>query len=222
MNCLVCRKPMKVPWSPATLLKRDWVCPYCATMLTPLEQGCSRCGHPTEDGRTCDDCVRWLALGLDLTVRCLYVYDEAGTNWLHRFKFSGDVALIGHVADGLKRTREPGVKYVPIPLSEERLLTRRFNQADVLARGIGPTHQLLSKAEVSSQRELGKEQRRHRPNPFAIHKTARCEKIVLVDDVYTTGTTLHQAAFTLKRAGYEEVSAVCLFRALNKSKTRPI
>lgn len=222
MTCLVCRKPFAIPWSPSTLLKRDWVCPECEGMLTPLEAGCPRCGHPTVERATCSDCVRWLALGLDLTVRSIYAYDEVGANWLHRYKFGGDVALAHHVRDVLRAMREPGVVYVPIPLSRERLRTRRFNQAEVLARLIGPMEQALMKAEVSSQRELGKEERRHRENPFAVQQLPRCGKIVLVDDVYTTGTTLHQAALTLRRAGAEQVSAVCLFRTLNKSKMRPI
>lgn len=222
MNCLVCRQPMIIPWSPSTLLRRDWVCPDCDTMLTPLETGCPSCGQPSTDGKTCPDCVRWLALGSDLVVRSIYAYDEAGANWLHRFKFSGDVALAGQVATVLKQLREPGAVYVPIPIGKERLLVRRFNQAEVLARLIGPTRQLLSKIEVSSQRELGKGERRRRPNPFAIQAAPTYGKIILVDDVYTTGTTLHQAAYTLKKAGYTEVSAVCLFRALNKSKMRPI
>lgn len=222
MNCLVCRKPLNVKWTPSTLFKRDWVCSDCETSLTPLVPGCPRCGHPTEDEKTCPDCIRWLALGLDLTVRSLYAYDEAGANWLHRYKFGGDVALVEHVKPVLRACREKGVWYVPIPLGEERLKQRRFNQAELLARAIGPTRPLLQKTEVLSQRELGKGERRHRQNPFAIQTEVRCEKIVLVDDVYTTGTTLHQAALTLKSAGYREVSAVCLFRALNKSKTRPI
>lgn len=222
MNCLVCRKPFAIPWSPATLLKRDWVCPDCEGRLTPIILGCPRCGHPTEDGATCDDCVRWLALGLDLTVRSLYLYDEAGVNWLHRYKFGGDVVLANQMRPVLRQLREPDVVYVPIPLSEERLRTRRFNQAEVLARLIGPMERTLVKAEVSSQRELGKEERRHRANPFTVQRLPRCGKIVLVDDVYTTGTTLHQAALTLRRAGAEQVSAVCLFRTLNKSKMRPI
>lgn len=222
MNCLVCRQSMSVPWSPSTLLKRDWVCPDCTAMLTPLARGCPRCGHPGEDGQTCSDCVRWLALGSDLIVRSIYAYDEAGSNWLHRFKFGGDVALIGHVSSMLKEVREPGAIYVPIPLDVERFKSRRFNQAELLARAIGPTKQLLSKNEVSSQRKLGKGERRNRPNPFAVQAVTTYAKIVLVDDVYTTGTTLHQAAHTLKKAGCAEVSAVCLFRALNKSKMRPI
>lgn len=164
------------------------------------------------------DCIRWLGLGSNLVTRTLFEYDEAGVNWLHRFKFSGDVALVHHVREVLKKEREPGVIYVPIPLGNERLSSRRFNQAEVLARAIGKTKCLLSKKEVSSQRELGKVQRRNRPNPFTIHTILACGKIVLVDDVYTTGTTLHQAAFMLRAAGYKQVSAICLFRALNKSK----
>lgn len=222
MNCLVCRQPFSIPWSPATLFRRDWICPDCEGMLTPLGPGCPRCNHPTEAGRTCADCVRWLALGLDLTVHSLYAYDVPGQCWLHRFKFGGDVALANHVKQALRSMREQGVVYVPIPLGDERLRARRFNQAEVLARMIGPTETILVKSDVSSQRELGKEERRHRLNPFAVQNVPRHEKIVLVDDVYTTGTTLHQAALTLKQAGVLEVSAVCLFRALNKSKMRPI
>ena len=222
MNCLVCRKPFAVPWSPATLLKRDWVCPDCEGMLTPLNAGCPRCGHPTADEATCGDCVRWLALGLDLTIRSLYAYDAAGVNWLHRYKFGGDVVLARQLRGVLRAAREQGAVYVPIPLSEERLRSRRFNQAELFARMIGPTKQVLVKAEVSSQRDLGKGERRHRSNPFAVQQLPRCGKIVLVDDVYTTGATLHQAAFALREAGMEEVSAVCLFRSLNKSKTHPI
>nr|WP_240542794.1 phosphoribosyltransferase family protein [Exiguobacterium qingdaonense] len=213
---------MTVPWTPATLWRRDWVCSSCETRLTPLGTGCPRCGQPNETGETCPDCIRWLALGLDLTVRCLYAYDEAGVEWLHRFKFSGDVVIASSVAQALRRLRSSGVTYVPVPLGEARLRERRFNQAEVLARSIGMTKNYLGKLDVSSQRELGKEERRHRTNPFTVPTSVKCGKIILVDDVYTTGTTLHQAAFSLRQAGATEVSAICLFRALNKSKTRPI
>ena len=222
MRCLLCHESMTVPWTPATLWRRDWVCPACESKLTPLGTGCPRCGQPNESGETCPDCIRWLALGLDLTVHCLYAYDEAGIDWLHRFKFSGDVVIASSVAPALRASRSFGVTYVPIPLSKERLQIRRFNQAEVLARCIGPTRQLLEKMDVSSQRELGKEGRRHRTNPFTVPTSVKCGKIILVDDVYTTGTTLHQAAYSLRQAGASEVSAICLFRALNKSKSHPI
>lgn len=222
MNCIVCRKPMHASWSPATFFQRDWVCPECENQLTPLGTGCPACGQPNDTGGVCSDCIRWSALGLDLSVRSLFAYDEQGINWLHRFKFGGDVVLVEQVRSTLRYLRERGTTYVPIPLSEERLRSRRFNQAEYLARMIGPTQNLLLKEEVLSQREFGKERRRHRSNPFTVQKQVKCGKIVLVDDVYTTGTTLHQAVFALHQAGYKEVSAICLFRALNKSKTRPI
>lgn len=222
MKCLLCHQPMTVPWTPDTLWRRDWVCPSCEDRLTPLGTGCPRCGQPNETGETCSDCIRWLALGSDLTVRCLYAYDEAGIEWLHRFKFSGDVVIAASVAPKLRALREPGATYVPVPLSDERHRSRRFNQAEVLAQKIGPTRQLIEKTEVSSQRELGKEERRHRTNPFTVPTSVKCGKIILVDDIYTTGTTLHQAAFSLRQVGATEVSAICLFRALNKSKTHPI
>lgn len=213
MRCHICFADMDVRWTPGTLFRRVWLCSTCESALQPVTGGCLACGHPCE-GSYCRDCRRWLALGLSLHTKTLFYYDRTGAEWMHRFKFFGDAVLFEALKPSLQVLAVPGVMYVPVPLSQERLAERRFNQAEVIARMIGPTRELLFKEETVSQRVFGKTGRRTRANPFRLREQRPSGRVVLVDDVYTTGTTLQQAALTLRNGGWDVVGAICLFRAL--------
>jgi ComF family protein len=111
---------------------------------------------------------------------------------------------------------------VPVPLARRRLLARRFNQAAVLARevsrltGLGYEPQLLARTRATaSQVGLSRGQRRRNvAGAFAVPRRlaprAEGRKILLVDDVITTGSTVGACARALRRAGAARVDVLAL------------
>jgi competence protein ComFC len=111
----------------------------------------------------------------------------------------------------------------PLPLSKKRRFFRGFNQAEELAKEIAkrlnlPLLNLLVKTkETQSQIKLSKEKRRENVlNAFEItkgrEKFIKGKKVILVDDVFTTGATLNEAAKILKEKGAKEVWGMVVAR----------
>ncbi len=110
---------------------------------------------------------------------------------------------------------------VPMPLSPERLRQRGFNQAYLLARELAPTvvrkDLLLRIRDTPAQSSLPRRERMANvQNVFAIeplqHHQIQGKRIVLVDDVMTSGASLNAAAHTLKQAGAQHVTALVFAR----------
>lgn len=111
---------------------------------------------------------------------------------------------------------------VPVPLDRWRLLSRRFNQAGLLARelgrvtGVGYRPELLQRVRrTQPQTELTREQRRVNVTgafkvPAAARQGVEGRAVVLVDDVITTGATANACARALKRAGARRVDVLAL------------
>lgn len=104
----------------------------------------------------------------------------------------------------------------PVPLHWVRRCWRGFNQAEVLARLISkktgcPVQQLLSRARSTGHQahRTGRERRNALRDAF-ISCGSMPEKVVLVDDVYTTGSTLQECSKMLKKAGAKHVEAIVL------------
>ncbi|MEW5758526.1 MAG: ComF family protein [Candidatus Omnitrophota bacterium] len=115
---------------------------------------------------------------------------------------------------------------VPIPLHQKRLREREFNQAEILAGIISREYnfKLESKAIVrihmkNVQSSLKKDKRfENIKGAFKIKQDIfRNKNILLVDDVFTTGATLSEAALTLKEAGASQVRAFTLARTINEN-----
>jgi ComF family protein len=112
----------------------------------------------------------------------------------------------------------------PVPLHVKRVRHRGFNQAALLARTLGRRlglpvsfDCLLRTCWTEPQTRLNREQRLHNvKDAFQVVDTDKVKdrRILIVDDVYTTGTTLNECAKTLKGAGALEVHAVTVSRAL--------
>ncbi|RYM05896.1 ComF family protein [Sporolactobacillus sp. THM7-7] len=172
--------------------------------------------------------------------RSIFSYNKMMKEMMTAFKFRGDALLaeafrkdfrdayrqmIGIDPKGLwNRMRRgrwlfPNERYVvvPIPLTRERFIKRGFNQSAVLAELLGePIIEALSRA--GSQKKQSKKNRRERllpgRNPFALNPRAASaiagRRVLLIDDIYTTGATLRLACDTLEAAGPDRVDALTL------------
>lgn len=146
----------------------------------------------------------------------LYSYNEAMREYLHQFKFLQDVALASVFANELRVNLKGTATIVPIPMHPEKRIGRTFAHVDELLKsgGIPFTH-LLVKTGSELMGEKSKAERLAMAPLFTLKPgtTVQAGTYIVIDDIYTTGTTLRHAATVLKEAGATRVEAVTLIRA---------
>ncbi|WP_160112494.1 ComF family protein [Salicibibacter kimchii] len=151
----------------------------------------------------------------------LFSYDGHLQEVISTYKYRGDVALAHVFTETLKRTyrkKFKGAIPVPIPLSQERLLERGFNQAAVLAEQLPVAYsaclvRVVDEGKQSKQTRRGRLHSHARPFSFQGDAARVAGKhMLLIDDIYTTGTTLRKAAVPLLEQGAKQVSALTVAR----------
>jgi competence protein ComFC len=207
-------------------------CIYCGRDLSLLDQEAVR-------DRICRDCVWWRKSGRNgLYGRnySVYSYNEFIKEIINQFKFRGDSILADGFACELRKTfqlikkehdsrtalrlwdkKDASFLIVPIPLSAARLAERGFNQAEVLAEKIGaPVMNALVRDKHESKQSKKNRQERlmERATPFRINENYASliegEKVLLIDDIYTTGATMRLAAEALAQANPTEIDSLTL------------
>jgi ComF family protein len=180
---------------------------------------CSRCGRPWEEPiEGCADCPPRV---ID-SVRAPFLYDGPMADAIRGMKFSGWHALAGHLAGAMAEVwdglRTDVITWVP--LSRRRRRRRGFDQAEVMAAALGkrldlPLRGLLRRArETEAQaRKSGVDRRRALQDAFVVVGEVP-DRVLLVDDVLTTGATAAAGAATLKRAGARRVAVLAGARSL--------
>ncbi|CAM3280235.1 phosphoribosyltransferase family protein [Filibacter tadaridae] len=149
-------------------------------------------------------------------VTSLYSYNEAMRDYLHQFKFLQDIALAGIFAHELHAQLKGNAIICPIPMHPHKKIMRTFAPVDELLTSARiPFTHLLEKTGTESMGEKTKDQRLVMNPLFALKPGTMIQPTTyrLVDDIYTTGTTLRHAATVLKQAGAKRVEAVTLIRA---------
>ena len=206
------------------------ICAACGADLPRLRQPlCQRCARPlagaADDQKTCGHCLTE-APHYDAT-RAAFLYDFPIDKLIQSFKYGHRLALGPYLGAALGALGEhPAADLiVPMPLHAVRLRERGFNQALELARPLARAWQVPIDAQ-SCQRT------RHTPaqaglplnkrvknirGAFHCLKDFAGQRIVVVDDVMTSGASLDECARTLKLHGAVHVSVFVLARALAKS-----
>ncbi|WP_018665153.1 ComF family protein [Heyndrickxia acidiproducens] len=231
--CLYCRQPIRYPffWRTLVFPQQDiWLCDACRGKLKRISGPvCKICCRPLakldpafiREG-ICQDCARWEEdaawSGVLEKNTSLYEYNDFCKDVLAQFKFRGDYILSSIFADDIQKVLEhsDAELIVPIPLSPERLSERLFNQSEALAEAAGlQTVPLLKRTHSEKQSKKTRDERIHQEQVFQIeeHQPIQGVSVLLIDDIYTTGSTLRHAAKVLKTAGAAKVTSLTIARS---------
>lgn len=187
---------------------------------------CRKCGVPAMVGRnfsdgicsTCRDCVDELQFGRS---RSVVVLDAASRPLVYSLKYwkhpavARDMAFLGETFSDFLA----GAVLVPVPLYKKRFRWRGYNQSKILAQAFAKTAPetrvetlLVRTRDTGTQTRLDAAKRRQNvKDAFAVSPRAKIDpfaRYVLVDDVFTTGSTLSECARALRAAGAINIDAV--------------
>lgn len=101
---------------------------------------------------------------------------------------------------------------VPVPLHRKKQKKRGFNQAEILAKEIGlrtglPVDTTLVKRKINTvpQKEFSRrERKKNLKNAFEVTRKIKEKNVLIIDDIYTTGSTIHSMSVLLKKSGAEK------------------
>jgi ComF family protein len=209
----------------------DVICQSCLTRFIATRHRCQRCAKPLHSTASHSgpvECGTCLQHPPPLT-RCVAAVDYAypWDRLIGALKFRDDPVLALQLGR-LLANNETAIRLarscdavLPIPLSTERLKERGYSQAQLIAQSLAPSKTLIRlllrirhtrpQSECSLTERLSNVR-----NAFVIDPSQQAflkgKKLLLVDDVMTTGTSLFEAAQTLLQAGADQVSAVVIAR----------
>ena len=199
----------------------EGICGECRKQIIKIkEPKCIHCGKPLDDETKefCMDCGRKESY-----------YEQGRSLWLHippvstavyRMKYHNKRSYAEIFGKELAKEFEHQISswkiqtIIPIPLHSSRRRKRGYNQAELLAGqlseklGIPMNKDVLFR--IKKTRPLkqmdGEERRKNLQGAFAVSRNWKpCQNVLLIDDIYTTGSTMERAAFILKKAGVENV-----------------
>jgi ComF family protein len=208
-------------------------CPECLsrikTITTPL---CICCGIPfassSADDHLCAECID--SRPPFSRARAVGYFEATLLDAIHRFKY-GHHMITGEVLGRMMAVYQyPGLNpdgfdiVIPVPLHLQRLRERGFNQSLILARNIAERYSIpldftVLKRHIKTTAQVGlgrKERGKNVRGAFNVRYPERVsgKRVLLIDDVYTTGSTLKECAGILSGAGAEEVAVITLARVV--------
>lgn len=204
----------------------NYICPSCLQYIECIPRPyCLRCGHPIH-GKHCLNC--WGRVQSFTAARALGIHEGVLRQAIHAFKYNGARMLADPLARLLHKylTTRCDIPWrcadwiVPVPIHPARFRLRGYNQSELLAcclshiTGMPVLSNAISRVRYTRpQVELSGPQRRE--NVKAAFRVTRLEavrgkKLLVVDDVATTTSTLHECSLALSHSGASRIYTLCL------------
>lgn len=209
---------------------RPMVCKACVSKIKRIQMpACMKCGKQldVDEQELCRDCQRVK----HEFIRCVaaFSYSDSMKQSMYAFKYNNRREYAGFYADSICDMWANTIKswapevMVPVPLHSSKLRKRGYNQASVLAHKLSQKlgipvddKYLLRTRKTTPLKELSdKERALNLKNAFQVKRNSvKYKKIVLVDDIYTTGNTLDECARAIKIATDADIHCitVCIGR----------
>ncbi len=223
-RCPFCDKPVKPPGG--------LCCARCASIPVPVgEVFCVKCGKPVPDEEQyCEDCKN---AEHDYSRGIAVFRYRSVADAIYRFKYLGRKEYADYfgvyMAERFEKALRDGTLeglpdlLVPVPASRQRMRKRGYNQAALLAQAMNrslpkelrvpmETEALQRVVNTAVMRTLGVEARKKNlKKAFHVYgNSVRLKSIMLIDDIYTTGTTIDACARALREAGAADVTFMSL------------
>lgn len=217
------------------LSEKNGLCPECFGKIKFISQPlCHKCGRPFLNGTNlkfdgihyCGACLKQKKFLFEMQ-RSAFIYDDESKNLILDLKFGDKTAYAETLANimytaGNDIWKEEPDLIIPVPIHRLRLLKRRYNQSALLAdclahkSGIPADFSSLIRYRNTTPQVMlsGNARRNNLKQAFAVKtpQNIKGRKIVLIDDVATTGSTLNECAKVLHRAGAAKIYALTLAR----------
>ena len=215
-RCICCDEVLEFGEDP-------WLCHGCAEKVKPITgKVCRVCGVPIAANDICSDCSDKKLYFK--RAYCAFEYKNEVRQAIHNIKFNNCPRYLKYFADILcsyanDRGFEGADIVTFVPMRPKNRRKRGYNQSELLAkelarRGMGEFMPLLLKVkDTKNQHDIAKEERRKNlKNAFAPIDPDKIKgkKILLADDIYTTGSTANECAKTLIKAGAQSVEVICI------------
>jgi ComF family protein len=166
-----------------------------------------------------------------LGIHSVSVYEGALRSAIHRFKFKKrkrlaeplGILLVKYLSSSPSVEMKEMDVIVPVPLHRKRLRERGFNQSELLARVIGRYYEIPIASALEriintrAQFDLPRAERfKNISGAFKVReiKSVYNKRILLLDDIYTTGSTIAECSKSLKTAGARRIEVLTLSRAV--------
>lgn len=214
-SCPVCKSPSRDHTTAP-------ICSPCWQAIEPYHGPiCDICGKPlaSEVSRTCSDCLK--STPPFTWARSFGIYEGTLKESLHHLKYYGIRRLAKPLSEMILTIRLPHIDaIIPVPLHSKKLRKKEFNHSALLARYLSDNtgiplvlNSLVKIRDTAPQVGLSARQRRSNlKNSFRIINKNSIEgkEIVLVDDVFTTGTTARECSLLLLKAGAKNIYVLLL------------
>lgn len=202
-----------------------FICETCYCTLPISKNNCKQCGLTISESEViCTQCSI-NPPPFDYTF-CLFNYKEPISSLITQLKFNGNLMIaklfaqywIDYFNDHENKFPE---LIIPVPLHYQRLKERGFNQALEIAKPIGKyfnipvdTRTCIKLKNTAQQSSLSASKRqKNLKNAFGLSDSINKQHVAILDDVMTTGNTVSEITFLLKKAGVGRVDILCCARA---------